>query len=59
MNASENHRYGLGPDVGIGAPNVARRSVQYDPAAAMFNYADVNNDGRIDPAEFGSFMRSV
>ena len=55
----EDHRYGLGPDVGIGAPNVARKSNQYDPAGAMFNYADVNSDGRIDPQEFGTFMRSV
>ncbi|CAF0981928.1 unnamed protein product [Adineta steineri] len=58
-NAAENHTYGLGPDVGIGAPNVARKSNQYDPAAAMFDYADVNHDGRIDKQEFGSFMRSV
>ena len=59
VNANEGHRYGLGPDVGIGAPNVARNSQQYDPAAAMFNYADVNHDGKIDQQEFGSFMRSV
>jgi Ca2+-binding EF-hand superfamily protein len=38
---------------------VARTSNQYDPAGAMFNYADVNSDGRIDPQEFGTFMRSV
>jgi hypothetical protein len=55
----EDHRYGLGPDVGIGAPNVARKSHQYDPAGAMFNYADANHDGGIDKQEFGSFMRSV
>ena len=58
-NANKGHVYGVGPDVGIGAPNVARKSNQYDPAGAMFNYADVNSDGRIDPQEFGSFMRSV
>ncbi|CAF1051862.1 unnamed protein product [Rotaria sordida] len=55
----EAHTYGLGPDVGIGAPNVARRNNQYDPAGAMFNYADVNHDGRIDRLEFGTFIRSV
>ena len=58
-NASEEHKYGLGPDVGIGAPNVARKSNHYDPAGAMFDYADVNHDGRIDKQEFGSFMKSV
>ncbi len=58
-NTSEAHTYGVGPDVGIGAPNVARRSSQYDPAGAMFNYADVNSDGKIDPQEFGTLMRSV
>ncbi|UJR29718.1 hypothetical protein I4U23_017267 [Adineta vaga] len=57
--AQEGHTYGLGPDVGIGAPNVARKSNQYDPAGAMFDYADVNHDGKIDKSEFGSFMRSV
>ncbi|CAF0825452.1 unnamed protein product [Adineta ricciae] len=56
---SEQHKYGLGPDVGIGAPNVARKSNHYDPAGAMFDYADVNHDGRIDKQEFGSFMKSV
>lgn len=59
MNPNGSHRYGLGPDVGIGAPNVARKSNHYDPAAAMFEYADVNHDGKIDKAEFGTFMRSV
>ncbi len=59
VNANKGHTYGVGPDVGIGAPNVARKSSQYDPAAAMFNYADVNSDGKIDQQEFGSFMRSV
>jgi len=58
-HSNESHTYGVGPDVGIGAPNVARKSNQYDPAGAMFNYADVNSDGKIDPQEFGSFMRSV
>ncbi|CAF3421043.1 unnamed protein product, partial [Rotaria sp. Silwood2] len=53
------HTYGVGPDVGIGAPNVARKSNQYDPAGAMFDYADFNRDGRIDKSEFGSFMRSM
>ncbi len=57
--ANEGHQYGLGPDVGIGAPNIARKSNQYDPAGAMFEYADNNHDGRIDKQEFGSFMRSV
>ncbi|CAF0816092.1 unnamed protein product [Adineta ricciae] len=58
-NANARHSYGLGPDVGIGAPNVARRSAQYDPAAAMFDYADVNHDGGIDQAEFSTLMRSL
>ncbi|CAF3823332.1 unnamed protein product [Rotaria sp. Silwood1] len=58
-NPSGGHAYGVGPDVGIGAPNVARKSNQYDPAGAMFNYADVNHDGRIDKSEFGTFMRSM
>ena len=58
-NSNTNHTYGVGPDVGIGAPNIARKSIQYDPAGAMFNYADSNSDGRIDEEEFGSFMRSV
>ncbi|CAF1341865.1 unnamed protein product [Adineta steineri] len=57
--ANEEHKYGLGPDVGIGAPDVARKSNHYDAAGAMFNYADVNHDGRIDKQEFGSFMKSV
>ena len=57
--SEESHRYGLGPDVGVGAPNVARKSVQYDPAGAMFDYADQNHDGRIDKEEFGSFIKSV
>ncbi|CAF5012649.1 unnamed protein product, partial [Rotaria sp. Silwood1] len=55
----EAHIYGVGPDVGIGAPNVARKSNQYDPAGAMFDYADLNRDGRIDRSEFGIFMRSM
>ncbi|CAF1349108.1 unnamed protein product [Adineta ricciae] len=55
----EDHRYSLGPDVAIGAPNVAKNSNQYDPAAAMFDYADLNHDGRIDKTEFGAFMKSV
>ncbi|CAF3205602.1 unnamed protein product [Rotaria socialis] len=58
-NSTKGHTYGVGPDVGIGAPHVARTSNQYDPAAAMFHFADVNSDGRIDQGEFGSFMRSV
>ncbi|CAF4024931.1 unnamed protein product [Rotaria sordida] len=53
------HTYGLGSDVGIGAPNVARRYNQYDPAGVMFDYADINHDGRIDLLEFGTFLRSV
>ncbi|CAF1356515.1 unnamed protein product [Rotaria sp. Silwood1] len=55
----EAHIYGVGPDVGIGAPNVSGRRKQYDPAGAMFDYADVNHDGRIDKSEFGTFMRSM
>ncbi|CAF1339272.1 unnamed protein product [Rotaria magnacalcarata] len=58
-DSRETHAYGVGPDVGIGAPNVARKSHQYDPAGAMFDYADVNHDGKIDHQEFGTFMRSV
>lgn len=58
-NLQEGHQYDLGPDVRIGAPNVARISNQYDPADVMFNYVHVNSDGRIDPQEFGIFMRSV
>lgn len=41
----EGHEYSLG------APNIARKSNQYDPAGTMFNQADVNADGRIDPQE--------
>ncbi|CAF3217574.1 unnamed protein product [Rotaria sp. Silwood2] len=59
ISSPEAHIYGVGPDVGIGAPNVARRSIQYDPAGAMFDYADFNHDGRIDKSEFGTFMRSM
>ncbi|CAF4292933.1 unnamed protein product, partial [Rotaria sordida] len=32
VHQSGAHTYGVGPDVGIGAPNVARKSNQYDPA---------------------------
>ncbi|CAF1431168.1 unnamed protein product [Rotaria sordida] len=59
VHQSGAHTYGVGPDVGIGAPNVARKSNQYDPAGAMFDYADINRDGKIDKTEFGSFMRSM
>ena len=55
----ERHKYGLGPDVGIDAPNVARKINQYDPVGVMFDYADFNHHGRIDKGEFGTFMESV
>ncbi|UJR17933.1 hypothetical protein I4U23_004832 [Adineta vaga] len=56
---SKDHTYGLGPDVGIGAPDIANKIIQYDAAGAMFYYADMNHDGKIDETEFGFFMRSV
>jgi len=59
ISAIERHGYGVGPDVAVGAPNVAREVNQYDPAGAMFNYADVNHDGKIDRIEFCTFMHSV
>ncbi|CAF0898761.1 unnamed protein product [Adineta ricciae] len=57
--SQEGHKYGLGPDVGIDAPNVARKSNEYDPVGTMFDYADFNHDGRIGKSEFGTFMKSV
>ncbi|CAF0953506.1 unnamed protein product [Adineta steineri] len=56
---TNNHSYGLGPDVGIGAPDIAPKLIQYDAAGAMFNYADVNHDMKIDPTEFNYLMRSI
>jgi hypothetical protein len=43
---SKDHKYGLGPDI-------ANKIVQYDAAGAMFYYADMNHDGKIDQSEFG------
>jgi len=59
ISGTERHGYGVGPDVAVGAPNHPVEAKQYDPAGAMFNYADVNHDGKIDRGEFGSFMHSV
>jgi len=58
-SATEKHGYGVGPDVAVGAPNHPKEVSQYDPAGAMFNYADVNHDGRIDRTEFGTFMHTI
>jgi len=59
IGPTERHGYGVGPDVAVGAPNLAQQNVQYDAAGSMFNYADVNHDGKVDRAEFGSFMHSI
>ncbi|CAF1132243.1 unnamed protein product [Adineta steineri] len=59
ISNGKDHTYGLGPDVGIGAPDIAKKIFQYDAAGAMFIYADTNRDGKIDQQEFGFFMDSV
>ncbi|CAF1651024.1 unnamed protein product, partial [Adineta ricciae] len=42
------HSYRIGPDVGIGAPNIAHKVKVYDPAGAMFYFADFNHDMQLD-----------
>ena len=53
------YTYGVGPDVAVGAPNIATKVEQYDPTASMFEFADYNHDGTLDLTELSSLMRSV
>jgi hypothetical protein len=53
------HSYRIGPDVGIGAPNIAQKLTLYDPAGAMFYFADFNHDLQLDEAEFNYLMNAI
>ncbi|UJR19533.1 hypothetical protein I4U23_022663 [Adineta vaga] len=53
------HSYPIGPDVGIGAPNIAHKVKKYDPAGSMFYFADFNHDSFLDETEFNYLMNSI